>query len=81
MSFPVSAIIYPLPRAPKGPLNSRRFFCFGSLLKGLGLSTCTFLCIVSLRVWGILSYVLGGGDFSYGLVVFDFSHDEVKQAG
>jgi len=30
-------------------------FVLGSLLKGLGLSTCTFLCIVSLRVWGILS--------------------------
>jgi len=29
-------------------------FVLGSLLKGLGLSTCTFLCIVSLRVWGIL---------------------------
>ena len=25
-------------------------FLLGSLLKGLGLSTCTFLCIVSLRV-------------------------------
>jgi len=30
-------------------------FVLGSLLKGLGLSTCTFLCIVSLRVWGVLS--------------------------
>jgi len=30
-------------------------FVLGSLLKGLALSTCTFLCIVSLRVWGILS--------------------------
>jgi len=30
-------------------------FVLGSLLKGLGLSTCTFLFIVSLRVWGILS--------------------------
>jgi len=25
--------------------------------------------------------VLGGGDFSYGLGVFDFSYDEVKRAG
>jgi len=56
-------------------------FVLGSLLKGLGLSTCTFLCIVSLRVWGILSWVLGEGDFSYGFGVFDFSHDEVKRAG
>ena len=24
--------------------------------------------------------MLGGGDFSYGLRVFDFSHDEVKWA-
>jgi len=55
-------------------------FVLGSLQKGLGLSTCTFLCIVSLRVWGILSLVLGGGDFSYGLVVLDFSHEEVKRA-
>jgi len=30
-------------------------FVLGSLRKGLGLSTCTFLCIVFLRVWGILS--------------------------
>jgi len=30
-------------------------FVFGSLLKGLGLSTCTFLCILSLCVWGLLS--------------------------
>jgi len=30
-------------------------FVLGSPLKGLGLSTCTFLCIVSLGVWGILS--------------------------
>jgi len=24
--------------------------------------------------------MLGKGDFSYGFVVFDFSHEEVKQA-
>jgi len=30
-------------------------FVLGSVRKGLGLSTCTFLCIVSLPVWGILS--------------------------
>jgi len=30
-------------------------FVLGSLRKGLGLSTCTFLRIVSLCVWGILS--------------------------
>jgi len=30
-------------------------YILGSLRKGLGLSTGTFLCIVSLRVWGILS--------------------------
>jgi len=55
-------------------------FVLGSMLKGLGLSTCTFPCIVSLRVWGILSQVLGRGDFPYGLGVFDFSHEEVKRA-
>jgi len=54
-------------------------FVLGSLLKGLGLSTCTFLCIVSLRVGGVSSQVLGGGDISYGLGVFDFSHEEVKR--
>jgi len=47
---------------------------------GLCLSTCMFLCIVSLSVWGILSYVLGGKDLFYRLGVFDFSHDEVKRA-
>ena len=36
-------------------LEQAVFFVLGSLLKGLGLSTCTFLCIISLRVWGILS--------------------------
>ena len=30
-------------------------FVLGSMLKGVGLSTCTFPCIVSLRVWDILS--------------------------
>jgi len=30
-------------------------FILGSLLKCLGLSTYMFLCIVSLRVWGMLS--------------------------
>ena len=30
-------------------------FVLGSLREGLGLSTGTFLCIVSLPVWGILS--------------------------
>ena len=30
-------------------------FVLGSLLKGLDLSTSTFLCIVSLLIWGILS--------------------------
>jgi len=30
-------------------------FVLGSLLKGLGLSTYTFLCIVSLSVWSLLS--------------------------
>jgi len=30
-------------------------FVLGSHVKGLGLSTCTFLCIISLCVWGILS--------------------------
>jgi len=30
-------------------------FVLVNLLKGVGLSTCMFLCIVSLRVWGILS--------------------------
>jgi len=36
MSFPVPAIIYPLPRAPKGPENSPRFFCFGEPAEGFG---------------------------------------------
>jgi len=28
---------------------------------------------------GFLSWVLGGGDFSYGFGVLDFSHKEVKR--
>ena len=44
------------PPGPERALEQPSFLLFlGCLLKGLGLSTCTFLCIVSLRVWGILS--------------------------
>jgi len=48
-----SSILSPGPR--KGLRAAVVSLVLGSLLKGLGLSTCTFLCIVSLRVWGILS--------------------------
>jgi len=48
-----SSILSPRPR--KGLRTAVVSFVLGSLLKGLGLSTCMFLCIVSLRVWGILS--------------------------
>jgi len=52
--FPPSVVIYP-PRSRPCFGSSRRRFLLSSLLKGLSLSTCTFLCFVSLRVWGILS--------------------------
>jgi len=44
----------------------------------LGLSTCTFLSIVSLHAQGIC--ILGGrrGGLSYATRVLDFSHEEVK---
>jgi len=48
-----SSILSIRPR--KGLSGAVVSFVLGSLRKGLGLSTCTFLCIVSLRVWGILS--------------------------
>ena len=74
----------PRPRYTLGPafrvFDQAVSFVLGSLRKGLGPSTCMFLCIVSLRVWGILPEVLGGGDFSYGLGVLDFFHEEVKRA-
>jgi len=54
-------------------------FVLGEPAEGFGSLSCTFLSIVSLRVWGILSQVLGEGDFSYGVGVFDFSHEEVKR--
>jgi len=40
--------------SPPAAFLAIRLFSFVlvSLGKGLGLSTCTFLCIVSLRVWG-----------------------------
>jgi len=40
--------------SPRAAFLAVRVFSFVlvSLRKGLGLSTCTFLCIVSLRVWG-----------------------------
>jgi len=66
---------------PRKSLSAAVVSCvLGSLQKGLCLSTCTFLCIVFLRVLGILSLVLGGGDVSDGLGVFDFSCEEVKRA-
>ena len=69
------------PSGPERALAQPSFLLFlGSLRKGLGLATCTFLCIVSLRVWCILSSVLGRRGFSYGLGVFDFPHEEVKRA-
>jgi len=43
------------PRPQKGLRTAVVSFVLGSLLKGLGLSACTFLYIVSLPVWGILS--------------------------
>ena len=46
----------PTPLRPAFPVFEKVvYFVSGRLLKGLGLSTCTFLCIVSLHVWGILS--------------------------
>ena len=78
--FLLSPITNPSIRPRKGLSEAVVSFVLESLRKGLGLSTCMFLCIVFLCVWGVLSYVLGGGDFSYGLGVFDFSHEEVKRA-
>ena len=46
----MSPIINPFHQAPKGLPAAVISFVLGSLRKGLGLSTCTFLCIVSLRV-------------------------------
>jgi len=42
-------------RGRKGLSEAVVSFVLGSVGKGLGLSTCTFLCIISLPVWGILS--------------------------
>jgi len=51
----MSPITYPAIRHRKGLSEAVISFVLWSLQKGLGLSTCTFLCIVSLLVWGILS--------------------------
>ena len=87
-SGPAASAVSPVGGQPPTPLRPAFWvvelavsFVLESLLKGLGLSgTSTFLCIIFLCVCGILSYVLGGGDFSYGLGVFDLSHDDVKWA-
>jgi len=52
----------------------------GGLLKGLGLSPVRLYELFP-YVSEVLSWVLGEGSFSCGFGVFDFSHDEVKQAG
>ena len=48
-------------------------------MKGLGLSPVRLYKLFP-DVLEVLSQVLAWGGFSYGFVVFDFSHDEVKQA-
>jgi len=48
--------------------------------KYLGLSTCTFLCYCFLTCLGYIILGAGRGSFSYGLGVFDLSHEEVKRA-
>jgi len=71
---------YPPPRALWGLRAGIISFVLGAPAEGFGSLPCTSLRIVSLRVWSLLSEVLGEGDFSYGFLVFDFSHEEVKQA-
>jgi len=81
MRFPASAIIYPLPRAPQGPSNSRPFFCFGEPAEGFG---CLYLYVSMYCFLTCLGYIILGArreGFSYGCGVFDFSHDEVERAG
>ena len=61
--------------SPRPAFLAVRVFCFVlvSLLKGLGLSTCTCLCFVSLRVWGFI--ILGarwGGLFLWTRGVWFF---------
>ena len=78
--FPPSAIIYPPPQAPKESENSRRFFCFGQPAQGVG---SLYLYVSMYCFLTCLGYIILGarrGDFSYGLGVFDFSHEEVKRA-
>jgi len=59
---PMVSVFSPLDHRASTPLRPAFLvfelalsFVLGSLVKGLGLSTGTFACIVSLRVWGILS--------------------------
>ena len=56
LSFEFSYVGDHLSSPPGAPFVTSGIFSFvlGSLGKGLGLSTCTFLCIVSLCVWGII---------------------------
>jgi len=80
LCFLPSAIIYPLPQAPKGPENSRRFFCFGEPAEGFG---SLYLYVSMYCFLTCLGYIILGarrGNFSYALGVFDFSHEEVKRA-
>jgi len=69
MSFPASAIIDPLPRAPKGASNIRRFFCFGEPAEGFGslylyvsmycFLTCLGYIILGPRRGGLFLWIWG----------------------
>jgi len=71
-------------RTPPGPRfgsSNRRFLLFWEACSNvLVFLPVRFILLFSYVSRGIVSEVPGGADFSYGLGVFDFSHEEVKRA-
>ena len=69
LCFPPLAITYPPPQALKGPLNSRRFFCFGEPPEGFGslylyasmfcFLTCLGYIILGARRGGLFLWIRG----------------------
>jgi len=55
LCFLMLPVNHPTIRPRKARSESVVSFVLGSLRNGFGLSACTFLRIVSLRVWSILS--------------------------
>jgi len=79
--FLLSTIIHPPTQARVSGLRTGGFFCYEEPAEGFG---SFYLCVSMYCFLTCLGYIILGAkrgrDFSYGLGVFDLSHEEVKRA-